>query len=209
MLMSAELKDCVTWFIFFLDFLWVRYNCAKFHNCRYVWQMLGDVIWKKWPLSFPLTPCKSWGPVKPPIFENLVGVPILPTRKGWWGGAHDNIYIYCYLWSPWFENETMGVTFYHVITIYILFVNGLFFEGIAMRYNKVDLLYQNALKYYHHAENYQQSILQGIIPFGLLLKKRAAINPVSPDFNNHWNGILKDAERKPLTLLLDEVQKIS
>ena len=79
----------------------------------------------------------------------------------------------------------MGVTFYHVITIYILFVNGLFFKGIAMRYNKVDLLYQYALKYYYHAENYQQSILQGIIPFGLLLKKRDAINPVSPDFNNH------------------------
>ena len=103
----------------------------------------------------------------------------------------------------------MGVTFYHVITIYILFVNGLFFKGIAMRYNNVDLLYQYALKYYHHAENYQQSILQGIIPFGLLLKKRAAIDPVSPDFNSHWNGILKDAERKLLTLLLEEVQKVS
>ena len=34
MLMSAELKECVTWFIYFLDLLWVRYNCAKFHHCR-------------------------------------------------------------------------------------------------------------------------------------------------------------------------------
>ena len=34
MLMSAELKGCVTWFIYFLDLLWVRYNCAKFHRCR-------------------------------------------------------------------------------------------------------------------------------------------------------------------------------
>ena len=34
MLMSAELKGCVTWFIYFLDLLWVRYNCAKFHHCR-------------------------------------------------------------------------------------------------------------------------------------------------------------------------------
>ena len=34
MLMSAELKGCVTWFICFLDLLWVRYNCAKFHQCR-------------------------------------------------------------------------------------------------------------------------------------------------------------------------------
>ena len=34
MLMSAELKGCVTWFIYFLDLLWVRYNCAKFYHCR-------------------------------------------------------------------------------------------------------------------------------------------------------------------------------
>ena len=88
----------------------------------------------------------------------------------------------------------MGVKFYHVVTIYILSVNGWFFEGITMRYNQVDLLYQHALKYYHHAENYQQSILQDITPFVLRLKKRAAINPNSPDVNNHWNGILKDAE---------------
>ena len=33
-LMSAELKGCVTWFIYFLDFIWVRYKCAKFHHCR-------------------------------------------------------------------------------------------------------------------------------------------------------------------------------
>ena len=46
------------------------------------------------------------------------------------------------------------------------------FEGKTMRYNQVDLLYQHALKYYHHAENYQQSILQDITPFGLRLKKK-------------------------------------
>ena len=34
MLMSAELKGCVTRLIYFLDLLWVRYNCAKFHHCR-------------------------------------------------------------------------------------------------------------------------------------------------------------------------------
>ena len=34
MLMSAELKGFVTWLIYFLDLLWVRYNCAKFHHCR-------------------------------------------------------------------------------------------------------------------------------------------------------------------------------
>ena len=78
-----------------------------------------------------------------------------------------------------------------------------------MRYNQVDLLCQPALKYYHHVENYQQSILQDITPFGLRLKKEAAINPVSPDFNSQWNGILKDAERKLLTLLLKKAQETS
>ena len=27
-------KGFVTWFIYFLDLLWVRYNCDKFHHCR-------------------------------------------------------------------------------------------------------------------------------------------------------------------------------
>ena len=34
MLISAELRGCVTWFIYFLDLPWVKYNCAKFHHCR-------------------------------------------------------------------------------------------------------------------------------------------------------------------------------
>ena len=35
-----------------------------------------------------VTPSKSWGPVKPPLFENLVGgsTPPPPAEKG---GAHD------------------------------------------------------------------------------------------------------------------------
>ena len=103
----------------------------------------------------------------------------------------------------------MGLKIYLVIALYILSVSGWFFESFTMRNNQVDLLYQHALKYYHHAENYKQSILQDITPFGLRLKKKAAINPISPDFNIEWNGILKDAERKLLKLLLKEVQDIS
>ena len=34
MLMSAELRVCVTWLIYFLDLLWVRYNRDQFHHCR-------------------------------------------------------------------------------------------------------------------------------------------------------------------------------
>ena len=47
-----------------------------------------------------------------------------------------------------------------------------------MRYNQIDLPYQHALKYYHHYENYQQSILQDITPFGIRLKNKAAIKPI-------------------------------
>ena len=34
MLMSAVLKGCVMWFIYFLDLYWLRYGCAKFYHCR-------------------------------------------------------------------------------------------------------------------------------------------------------------------------------
>ena len=34
LIISAELKECVTLFMYFLDLHQVRYNCAKFHNCR-------------------------------------------------------------------------------------------------------------------------------------------------------------------------------
>ena len=53
-----------------------------------------------------------------------------------------------------------------------------------MPYNQVFLLKQHVLKYCHYAENYQQSILQDITPFALRLKKKAAVNPISPDFNS-------------------------
>ena len=44
--------------------------------------------WKKSPPSFPATPSKIWGPVKPPLFENLVGGST-PQQKGeGGGGAH-------------------------------------------------------------------------------------------------------------------------
>ena len=45
-------------------------------------------------------------------------------------------------------------------------------------FNQIDLLYKHALKYYHYSENYQQSILQDIIPFGLRLKNKAAMKSI-------------------------------
>ena len=47
---------------------------------------------KSHPPSFPATPSKSWGPVKPPLFENLVGSSTSPlAERG--GGAHYEVYL--------------------------------------------------------------------------------------------------------------------
>ena len=51
--------------------------------------------------------------------------------------------------------------------------------------------------------------LQDIKPYVLQLKKKAAISCISPDFNNWWNNVLKEAERKLLKLSLKEVTEIS
>ena len=69
-------------------------------------------------------------------------------------------------------------------------------------FNQIHLLYQQALKYNHHAINC-------ITLFGLRLKKKLAIIPMSPGIYTQWNGILKDAEQKLLKLLLKETQDIS
>ena len=42
---------------------------------------------------------------------------------------------------PLCNNETMGLKIYLVIALYILSVNGWFFESFTMRNNQVDLLY--------------------------------------------------------------------
>ena len=64
------------------------------------------------------------------------------------------------------------------------------------------------MKYQRHAENYRKSLFHEVTPFGLLLKKKAAINVISPDFGNLCNEILKEAERKLLRLLLKEMEQI-
>ena len=63
MLMPAELKGCVTWFIYFLDLLWVRYSSAKFHNIGYVWLILG-----RGPFCPPSCP---WAVLKRPILNRF------------------------------------------------------------------------------------------------------------------------------------------
>ena len=38
----------------------------------------------------------------------------------------------------------------------------------------LDYLYQKSLRYQHHRENYLNSLLEGLIPFGLRINKRPA-----------------------------------
>ena len=63
MLMSAELQRCVTWFIYFLDFHWVRYNCAIFVG--YMWQILGRGAF------LPPPPRHPWAAPKKPILNRV------------------------------------------------------------------------------------------------------------------------------------------
>ena len=66
MLMSAERKGCVTSFIYLLDLLWVRYNCAKFHHCKiYVTDFREGAFL---PLLPPLHP---WAAPKKPILNKV------------------------------------------------------------------------------------------------------------------------------------------
>ena len=48
MLMSAELKGCVTRFIYFLDLFYVRYKCAKFHHCRQCVACVSHIFNCRW-----------------------------------------------------------------------------------------------------------------------------------------------------------------
>ena len=64
MLMSAELERCVTWFINFFDFSWVRYNFAKFYAssiCAADFRQGGQ----KDPSSH------SWAAPKKPILDRV------------------------------------------------------------------------------------------------------------------------------------------
>ena len=72
----------------------------------------------------------------------------------------------------------------------------------------LDLLYQKSLRYQHHRENYQTSLLEGPIPSGLQIKKRPAINAISDTFEEQWNFVLYDAEKKLVQLLSKESERI-
>ena len=77
-----------------------------------------------------------------------------------------------------------------MITLCILSVNGWIFNTKIIHFNKIEI----ALKYQRHAKNYKESLAQDITPFCLQLRKKAAINAISPYFDNQWNNVLNFAE---------------
>ena len=71
-----------------------------------------------------------------------------------------------------------------------------------------DHLVQKSWRYKHHKQNYVRSLDEGIIPAGLRINKKQAINTVSSDFHNNWKTIISKAEKDLVQLLLVESDKI-
>ena len=88
---------------------------------------------------------------------------------------------------------------YRMITLIILIllfviqlVNGrVLHEGATA----LDHLVEKSLRYKHHKQNYIRSLDEGIIPAGLCINKKPAINTVSSDFHNNWKIIISKAEK--------------
>ena len=96
-----------------------------------------------------------------------------------------------------------------VFVINIIFIPHVcsFMEGL-MSYQTTDRIYQRMLRYEHHQENYRNSLLNNITPYGLQLKKKAQIETISENFSEKWQNVLYDAERKLVQLLLTESELI-
>ena len=93
----------------------------------------------------------------------------------------------------------------HLIILHIILVTGMAFTNCN---SHLDLLFQKGIRYKHHHENFQESLANGITPFGLRIKKAPGIVPVTEDFHIKWNDILKGAERKLIELLLIESENV-
>ena len=67
-----------------------------------------------------------------------------------------------------------------------------------------DYLYQKLFRYRHHRENYVTSLSEGFIPKSLKIKKLPAFEAVTDHFENQWNSILDDTEKRLVELLLKQ-----
>ena len=52
------------------------------------------------------------------------------------------------------------------------------------------------------------SLLEGLIPSGLKINKCPAFESVTDDFENQWNSILYEAEKRLVKLLLKESENV-
>ena len=92
------------------------------------------------------------------------------------------------------------------LLIFLAMVQRMAVENDALSH--LDLLLQQSLRYKHHKENYLYSLEHGIIPSGLKINRKPAFVPVSNDFTNKWNNILRSAEEKLVNLLLSESDNV-
>ena len=74
----------------------------------------------------------------------------------------------------------------------------LFSGGIL---SSLDVLFQKSIRYNHHKNNYERSLLEGIIPTSLKLNERPALETVA-------DNVLFDTEKKLVKLLLEESKKV-
>ena len=66
----------------------------------------------------------------------------------------------------------------------------------------LDHLVQKGSRYKHHKQTYIRSLDEGIIPTGLCINEKPAINTISFDFHNNWKTITSTAEKDLVQLLL-------
>ena len=100
--------------------------------------------------------------------------------------------------------KDLRVITFLVIILYHMINGMVVFDGNT----HLDYLYQKSLRYQHHRENYLTSLLEGLIPSGLRINKRPAFESVSDEFENKWNSVLYDAEKRLVKLLLKESENV-
>ena len=90
-------------------------------------------------------------------------------------------------------NDYGMITLIILILLFVIqLVNGrVLHEGATA----LDHLVEKSLRYKHHKQNYIRTLDEGIIPAGLCINKKPAINIVSSDFHNNWKIIISKAEK--------------
>ena len=78
----------------------------------------------------------------------------------------------------------------------------------GMEYQYLKRTFEKKIRYEHHLENFKESIVQDITPFGLRIKKKPGIQFTSQEFIENWNLVLKKTERRLVEILLEETETV-